>query len=673
MAGVILYALIFQREMDFFKMTRFTHLLLLGSAACGLMVSHSAYADIDEGNHFRPARSWDVNANKPVSDYGGECTIETEFNNGFILKFEGSSNWVQQLDLDIRQDAFSAGEAYDVRLNIPGRASDTISAKADKGSVISVPLKGKKELYKAMRDNAVFDMSIEGNEFRFFLTGFNAAANKFERCMAGGAPGVVAAKNLRAETASNKATAAAGLGGIESNSLSVSSEDLSDAEKDFLLNESIAFEQQEVAVSNVPVQAAPAPVVTPEEIAAQTARVTEEIIEPVEAPAIVKVPQKEEIVSFPVEVEETINTPVLPDLAEPVDAVETVEVAAPTPKVEMEKPVEVKPAAVAEVITEPAPIVVAAPKVVEAEPVADVIEEPEQSEEDVVAALNAQAAQAARKRVQMAIAAKAQAEAAKKATMAAEASMPKVPDAQDVLSVSENVGDDAEEIVVIMDEPVDSSEETMVKAVREEKVEAIIVETPAVALPNSEPNSDAITPEPIEETVPVMPKSDVAASEMLLEQPERTIDMPRIKTNRQVSRGNADFAAPKIENADSQALARIVALEQALAKAEAENAALNDELQVTLKEGQQEVMSVENRNWNLERATMRFNEAERQMKKLGQQLQKERAQWVMEKKELETMLFDPEVTSQEQLARLSKLEQELAAAQAELDKARAGM
>jgi len=147
--------------------------------------------------------------------------------------------------------------------------------------------------------------------------------------------------------------------------------------------------------------------------------------------------------------------------------------------------------------------------------------------------------------------------------------------------------------------------------------------------------------------------------------------MPRVKVNKTQSKGNADFTTAKIETADTKALAKITALETALEKARAENEALNDELKISLKESQQEVMTVESENWNLERATMRFNEAERQMKKLGQQLQKERAQWAMEKKELETMLFDPEVTSQEQLARLSKLEQELNAAKAELDKARA--
>lgn len=63
---------------------------------------------------------------------------------------------------------------------------------------------------------------------------------------------------------------------------------------------------------------------------------------------------------------------------------------------------------------------------------------------------------------------------------------------------------------------------------------------------------------------------------------------------------------------------------------------------------------------------MKFNEAERQVKKLGQQLQKERAQCKVEKKDLEGMLFDPQLTNEQQLARLADLEDQLTKAQREL-------
>lgn len=97
-----------------------------------------------------------------------------------------------------------------------------------------------------------------------------------------------------------------------------------------------------------------------------------------------------------------------------------------------------------------------------------------------------------------------------------------------------------------------------------------------------------------------------------------------------------------------------------------ENQTLDNELKSTLKDAEQERLSVSSDNWNLERATMRYNEAERQLKRLGRQLQAARQQCTLEKQALETMLFDPQVTEQQQLAKLSTLEEQLAEAKVEL-------
>ncbi|MFN3700864.1 MAG: hypothetical protein ACK4VI_04990 [Alphaproteobacteria bacterium] len=105
-------------------------------------------------------------------------------------------------------------------------------------------------------------------------------------------------------------------------------------------------------------------------------------------------------------------------------------------------------------------------------------------------------------------------------------------------------------------------------------------------------------------------------------------------------------------------------------RAQKEN--LDAELKLALRASERERLEVSSNNWNLETATMRFNEAERQITSLGQQIQKERAQCAFEKKELEMMLFDPNVTEQAQLARLASLEQQLEAARAEIERLKAG-
>ena len=64
----------------------------------------------------------------------------------------------------------------------------------------------------------------------------------------------------------------------------------------------------------------------------------------------------------------------------------------------------------------------------------------------------------------------------------------------------------------------------------------------------------------------------------------------------------------------------------------------------------------------LKKATMRYNEAEREIKRLGMLLEQQRTIHRQEKVELEQMLFDPAVTEEKQRQRLSELETRLAMA-----------
>lgn len=76
-------------------------------------------------------------------------------------------------------------------------------------------------------------------------------------------------------------------------------------------------------------------------------------------------------------------------------------------------------------------------------------------------------------------------------------------------------------------------------------------------------------------------------------------------------------------------------------------------------------MKLSSQNWDLEQATRRYNEAEREIRRLGTALEQSRAKCEVEKKNLEYMLFDPAIAEKEQLARLIDLEEQLA--QAKLD------
>lgn len=120
---------------------------------------------------------------------------------------------------------------------------------------------------------------------------------------------------------------------------------------------------------------------------------------------------------------------------------------------------------------------------------------------------------------------------------------------------------------------------------------------------------------------------------------------------------------PALQNELRQARAAIRALRE-------QNTAIQRELDYALEQAKQEKTSIASQNWNLEHATSLYNEAKNQIDRLGAQLRKERAQCAAEKKELERMLFDPELTSNEQLAKLAQLEDRLNEARQKLEEQR---
>ena len=111
---------------------------------------------------------------------------------------------------------------------------------------------------------------------------------------------------------------------------------------------------------------------------------------------------------------------------------------------------------------------------------------------------------------------------------------------------------------------------------------------------------------------------------------------------------------------------KISSLESELIALREKNSMLDEELKMSLQDSEQEKLSVSSDNWNLERATMKYNESERQIMRLGRQLQTQRAVCQKEKSELETMLFDPKLTNQGQLTKLSSMEADLDKTKSEL-------
>lgn len=145
-----------------------------------------------------------------------------------------------------------------------------------------------------------------------------------------------------------------------------------------------------------------------------------------------------------------------------------------------------------------------------------------------------------------------------------------------------------------------------------------------------------------------------------------------IKVNKNVQKVEADLtdmgAPSPYSGARSEESYR--ELRQQVLELEREKEGLKQELMMSLEESRQEDVQITSENWNLERATMRYQEAERQTKRLAQQIQQERAQCAVEKQELEAMLFDPRVTDEQQLAKLADLNKQLERARQDMEEQR---
>lgn len=126
------------------------------------------------------------------------------------------------------------------------------------------------------------------------------------------------------------------------------------------------------------------------------------------------------------------------------------------------------------------------------------------------------------------------------------------------------------------------------------------------------------------------------------------------------ARGQIDTASIEVGN---QAIKKIRAFEKKYEAAKADNMALSKEIEELRRMQEDKTLKAVAGDWDLEKATQRYNEAEREIKRMGMLLEQQRVASRQEKNELEQMLFDPAVTDREQRRKMAELELKLAAAE----------
>lgn len=580
-----------------FKTLKFSALTL--GILTGLAGHAFAQGAAAQDVYFYPAKSWATG----MAPQGGICGIGTEFNNGFVVQINGSQDKPFALNIDFRQDIFEPGKTYNVTVGVPGAQAQSFSTKATGPNSMGLDL--SKATFGAMRDASVFDVGVEGNSFRFYLTGFAAALGSFQQCLQDAAAHAVPEADGQAPV--NEASA---LEKKEAQKIAISEIAPVDPKP-----------AMQVIPYTPPKQAAPE--LTMEEARAlqgpQTGRkrMSEQLAEQIE--------QNPEIAGLK---QGTADAVVLP--GQPILEKKVVSAKEPTP---MSAPAKEKPAdaPVSPSAKSPAIPVEPADKTPAEETVAVKSAAPDDMSEPV---------------------------------FIPEPAAAPAPDAKALVAKI------TEEKDAVKAEPLKTANAATPK--EEIKFNSPRVE-PAPVKPPASLNAVAggAANAPIDLTAPPQ-GADAAKTSKVVSSPEMVV-------RKDVRSGNVDFTDVRIENdvpfstpadsarkADPDMLRKITELEEMIRDLKRENVALNGELKSSLDEARGEKISISSDNWDLERATMRYNEAQREIKRLGQQLQQERAQRNVEKEDLEAQLFDPQVTSQQQIARLADLERKLAASEEKL-------
>ncbi|MGB4107603.1 MAG: hypothetical protein WBK55_07385 [Alphaproteobacteria bacterium] len=678
-----------------------TLMLLATTILSAAALQANAAAPKEPEIHFYPAKSWIVGNGATPAD----CVVQSEFNNGFVLQFDGTKDWVQTLTINFRQNIFTPGKSYNVTLNIPGKLSRQVAAGAASAMTLSIPLKNDKDIYNNARSSSVLDVKIEDNNFRFFLVNFATAASKFETCMAGGdmgagttAPAAAAEpqpvsapepleppppQREASNTIPQQQPAAAPerlqlpperevSDAIPQGAAAPPPPNASNIELIASLNESIAMEERETAGGNVPVteilpedpkptvqripytetvklgdqvvtddNKSPAPTAAPyrkrmsEQLAEEMAtnRSTAALFEEAQADPVMPVPvdTAESISPEPVH-QQPIETTAAPEpMAVPPTIEETRASPPPSPPPSFAETPKPAPTPVAEASI-PAPAAVlsykASPSIT-----------PEQARAMAAAQHAGQPLGLVQDTAQPAPSLKPIAEAA-----------PAKPQPADLQPIPQPI----------------PQEDTL-----EQADLAPIPSLPSPDEPFSGKGEIIKTDKAPRAATPFVPPVSHAKTERY--------ESPQIQVNKESYEMTADMTGgeelppvlqggePKMRRkADPEMLMKISQLERKINDLENENSAL----QGNMSSSKQEAVSIETENWNLERATARYNEAERQIKRLGEQLQRERALRASEKKDLESQLFDPQITEQQQLARLAELEQKLDEAEGKLEQQR---
>lgn len=684
------------------------------------------YAIPATAHAYNPVSGWSVKQ-APFNDIGGEqsCTAMTQFDNGFTIQMTGTASGVKNLSIDVRQPAFQSGGIMDVNLEVPGVTAQQLQGQAYGNSLIVINMEGQKNLLAAMRSKNMLKMNVAGNDMDFNLNGLSDAAAHFDQCVGGnntfGSEPVVTMAAAPAPVVEQVAVSAAPRRERPVAPVPINPDNLMSAADTppapareyeaprrtpgaIVANNGVSMppEQLDRAIAEggmviataAPASAIKTPVAPPPAATPAAAPAAGNLVARKAPPVIA--PQDQMSAQ---DMERMEKRQIMGENFDPEAEFKTVpitEIAPPPPAMEMEG-FETSESAMQEIPPAPA-----------ATPPAPVPVNPKRLSDQLAAAKAATASKSA----PIAMAEKAEPVPVPQASMRAAPSAPPAPATSTAaLDFAEPLANPprsgrykrlSEQLAAQSGTPMEAERKTgttppparmaaatmtntaaPVPAV--EKADKLDTRTPQqkaadeaawAAIPGenapaAQPRSTNQTPNMItsSSSEKTQPPQKVEAQIIDHEDGSKEVRSPEARTTRRVEKVEMDMTKVGLPPEDARVpgqSAKADALEAEISRLRAQNEVLDEDLKTALEESKHEETSVSSENWNLEKASMRYNEAEKEIKRLAEQLRKERAQSAEEKKQLESMLFDPAVTDQKQIAKLADMEEQLRAAQTEL-------
>lgn len=523
------------------------------------------YAAAEPTLSFHPTQKWNIEVSAShKNSVEKTCSISNTFNNGFILKLDGTKSGFKSLEIDFRQDSFDAGKKYEIQYTIPGNSSQVFPTKAVTKNLLVSDVNGQSSFIQNLSQNGVVDLQIQSNSFRLYMTGLGAAMKDHADC--------VQPEDVPAPQA--------------------------------LSQEPSVPEQQE---ATAPQQQASTPIVAMEEKIAQKV-------------------QQENLAPLP-PIDPDMDTKIDADQTASNESIEKTPALKPdtdrprfTEKLAQQMKSEGKTKSIPVTVEKTSPLTIAA----EATKNQNLVEK---NESPLLSDPSKNPA-----------------------PMRTFTRVP--PVAETVQSVSAephsslNVNEPS-----VQAKKIETDGAVINKVhVKHAEIDFTTIEDPSTKKNNAAVKANSYAENEGDASEPIV----TASQERAAIDAEMLADIePSSGTKNQPIHANVD------ETLSQDLRNKIIDLEKQISVLKNENSVLDDELKSVLKDAAEERTTISGSNWDLERATMRYNEAEIQINRLGRQLQSSKSQCEMEKSELKAMLFDPKLTDQQQLAKLSSLEEDL--------------